>query len=77
MNTQLHQKPPGRNDPCPCGSGKEYKKCCLGKLEIDKPRGVNAISLVSEAAEAFENGALSRARQLVDKVFEHSPDHRN
>lgn len=22
---------PGRNDRCPCGSGKKYKKCCLGK----------------------------------------------
>ena len=21
----------GRNDPCPCGSGQKYKKCCLGK----------------------------------------------
>jgi len=21
----------GRNDPCPCGSGLKYKKCCLGK----------------------------------------------
>lgn len=21
----------GRNDPCPCGSGKKYKKCCLPK----------------------------------------------
>lgn len=21
----------GRNDPCPCGSGKKYKRCCLGK----------------------------------------------
>jgi len=21
-------KEPGRNDPCPCGSGKKYKKCC-------------------------------------------------
>ena len=20
----------GRNDPCPCGSGRKYKKCCLG-----------------------------------------------
>jgi len=25
-----HPKP-GRNDPCPCGSGKKYKHCCLGK----------------------------------------------
>ncbi|MGL4736153.1 MAG: YecA family protein [Cellulosilyticaceae bacterium] len=23
----------GRNDPCPCGSGKKYKKCCLNKSE--------------------------------------------
>lgn len=22
------KKKPGRNDPCPCGSGKKYKKCC-------------------------------------------------
>ena len=23
----------GRNDPCPCGSGKKYKKCCgMGKV---------------------------------------------
>jgi SEC-C motif-containing protein len=22
---------PGRNEPCPCGSGKKYKHCCLGK----------------------------------------------
>jgi hypothetical protein len=23
----------GRNDPCPCGSGKKYKQCCLAKDE--------------------------------------------
>ena len=22
-----------RNDPCPCKSGKKYKKCCLGKAK--------------------------------------------
>ena len=25
------EKKVGRNDPCPCGSGLKYKKCCLGK----------------------------------------------
>jgi len=25
------QGKPGRNDPCPCGSGKKYKQCCLGR----------------------------------------------
>lgn len=24
----------GRNDPCPCLSGKKYKKCCLDKQSI-------------------------------------------
>ena len=32
LETKSHTviKPPkvGRNDPCPCGSGKKYKKCC-------------------------------------------------
>lgn len=26
--TVVKEKGPGRNDPCPCGSGKKYKKCC-------------------------------------------------
>jgi hypothetical protein len=40
-NLFLDEEPPGtisrhaprvgRNDPCPCGSGKKYKKCCLSK----------------------------------------------
>lgn len=28
---QLPANQPGRNDPCPCGSGLKYKKCCLEK----------------------------------------------
>lgn len=24
----------GRNEPCPCGSGKKFKKCCLGKAPL-------------------------------------------
>lgn len=26
----------GRNDPCPCGSGKKYKKCCLSLDESER-----------------------------------------
>ncbi|MEA1948950.1 MAG: SEC-C metal-binding domain-containing protein, partial [Thermodesulfobacteriota bacterium] len=25
----------GRNDPCPCGSGLKYKKCCLGRSKSE------------------------------------------
>lgn len=29
VETVVHEGPKiGRNDPCPCGSGKKYKKCC-------------------------------------------------
>lgn len=28
----------GRNDPCPCGSGKKYKKCCGAHEEVTEPR---------------------------------------
>jgi uncharacterized protein YchJ len=27
---------PGRNERCPCGSGKKYKQCCLPKDEADE-----------------------------------------
>ncbi len=30
MTSQTKVKP---NDPCPCGSGKKYKKCCKGKVD--------------------------------------------
>lgn len=26
--TKIAEKKVGRNQPCPCGSGKKYKKCC-------------------------------------------------
>jgi hypothetical protein len=29
--TVTKDKTPGRNDPCPCGSGRKYKKCCGAK----------------------------------------------
>ena len=29
----------GRNDPCPCGSGKKYKHCCMHKEQTSAPTG--------------------------------------
>ncbi len=28
LKTKIVDKPVGRNESCPCGSGKKYKKCC-------------------------------------------------
>ncbi len=40
----------GRNDPCPCGSGKKYKNCCLKK---DQAAEREAILAEREAANAL------------------------
>jgi hypothetical protein len=41
----------GRNDPCPCGSGKKYKKCCEEKQRHKK---FNA-ALISPAEPKLES----------------------
>jgi len=28
LRKTVGERPPGRNDPCPCGSGKKFKDCC-------------------------------------------------
>ncbi len=52
----------GRNGPCPCGSGKKYKKCCLLKKEE------------IEAGHREESGAPSRA---LDWLAERYPEEVN
>ncbi len=43
----------GRNDPCPCGSGLKYKKCCLGRRS-DPPKGGSSGGLHDEIHKALE-----------------------
>ncbi|MEM1234828.1 MAG: SEC-C metal-binding domain-containing protein [Pseudomonadota bacterium] len=33
-DVELHEKL-GRNDPCPCGSGRRFKKCCMKSGRYD------------------------------------------
>jgi hypothetical protein len=44
----------GRNDPCPCGSGKKYKKCCLGKDEAPAP-GERTIGEMARGKETIDH----------------------
>lgn len=46
-------KKTGRNDPCPCGSGLKYKKCCLDK-EMINSAGVIPTRIITEK-EAIKN----------------------
>jgi len=47
----------GRNDPCPCGSGKKFKKCCIGKaeqLELAAPDDPFAVDEMDEFDDTDE-----------------------
>ncbi len=47
----------GRNDPCPCGSGKKYKKCCLGQQrQAQAIPDLSPAELVLARARAFARG---------------------
>ncbi len=49
---------PGRNDPCPCGSGRKYKNCCMRK---DQKGG--AAAAASGAGQATKKGQGAAERR--------------
>lgn len=74
---------PGRNDPCPCGSGRKYKHCCLARdqanaaadpfrriLDTDprNPAGVNALGLI-----ALQSGRIDSAIAFFARAIEGAP----
>ena len=58
----------GRNDPCPCGSGKKYKKCCLDK---DQGRSRHSPSLTDLLALAPP--PIDEARLTLDQIRSLTP----
>ncbi len=78
----------GRNDPCPCGSGKKFKKCCLNKpipeteLAWRRQRKINEqlpSELMTFAMERFGEAALEEAWRAynVGKDLPFDPTHRD
>lgn len=76
----------GRNDPCPCGSGKKYKKCCRTKeeeaaaLRRDEEQAVSiALSWLlatypDETTEAVNTAYLGRlSEEEIERLDELSP----
>jgi methionyl aminopeptidase len=69
VNQPIRSTKIGRNDPCPCGSGKKFKKCCASqgdrfarRLHPDKPK----IQLKSPA----DIKAIRRAGRLVIETLD-------
>ncbi|MDD2672502.1 MAG: SEC-C metal-binding domain-containing protein [Candidatus Omnitrophica bacterium] len=61
----------GRNDPCPCGSGKKYKKCCQPLAErIQKSMGSNNTLIPLDAFAEGNNvdSGIARAYYQTDSI---------
>ena len=60
---------PGRNDPCPCGSGKKYKKCCLAKDEaVEREQHVKAEARRAESAAKHRLNLRKLREDIVAKL---------
>jgi tetratricopeptide (TPR) repeat protein len=55
----------GRNDPCPCGSGKKYKKCCLPKHEADQRQQFAQQQAKRDQRAAAHRSSLSEVRAAI------------
>ncbi len=60
----------GRNDPCPCGSGQKYKKCCEAKDDAQRAEALAAENAAltdtldsDEAAKAQKQGDAAARRE--------------
>ncbi len=51
----------GRNDPCPCGSGKKYKQCCWNKR---LPLGKRKFK-----ASVLSSGSMKKMPDLMERTF--------
>src|SRR5581483_11878539 len=58
----------GRNDPCPCGSGKRYKHC-HGALVEPPPAPRDPAALVKGGMAAHRRGELDLARQAYEAAL--------
>ena len=65
--TLPHERPTvpkaGRNDPCPCGSGKKYKHCCL-----EKDRAADLAPAIAQGLRLQAQQANHAAQRADDQI---------
>jgi tetratricopeptide (TPR) repeat protein len=70
---------PSRNDPCPCGSGRKYKSCCLRQAgSVRAAPAVRAVHAdptaeIHAARAAQQAGNLAGAERMLRAVVERHP----
>jgi Flp pilus assembly protein TadD len=64
----------GRNDPCPCGSGKKHKKCCFGSSLAAAPQVAaaqpEAAQQIPELCDCCIDQLDDRADHILDQIME-------
>jgi hypothetical protein len=60
----------GRNEPCPCGSGRKYKKCCLAARDAAIAVDPEMVAAVDQAIEDDDWEALHDRMDAGMAVFE-------
>lgn len=73
---------PGRNAPCPCGSGKKYKRCCLASKKTKKPAPpVKLVPVFTEldqlsnsVYDLIRKNKLDEAEAAGKKLLQEYPD---
>ena len=62
----------GRNQPCPCGSGKKFKKCCYGRISVDKSSKLNGLNMLLPLLSEINYGSpsLNDAFLIWNRVHE-------
>ncbi len=58
----------GRNDLCPCGSGKKYKKCCMAKDEQSMPKQI--VRNPFNPILAYEEVNVMNTDEIIQKLSE-------
>ena len=69
---QLKKQPKiGRNEDCPCGSGKKYKMCCLVNQEDYYAKQLDIKTQVDELLEKTSQTDIEKqVKEIVDKPVE-------
>jgi protein O-GlcNAc transferase len=67
-------KTPGRNEPCPCGSGRKFKRCCQIKVLAPGARDISVSSLLGSAETHLREGHLDEAEATCRSILLSEPN---
>ena len=69
----------GRNDPCPCNSGKKYKQCCQRRDEAhmvsQHPETASPLQTLQAALAHHQAGRLPQASAIYQQILQVTPSH--